>query len=438
MEKLSKIIFRLPFYIFLFVFSFSLTDCADTCEETNHFVYYEPVYSTSAQLKAAVSISEPIPLSDIGRIYFKDGILFINESGKGIHIINNTNPSSPAPISFLNIPGNYDLAIRGTTLYADSYVDLIAFDISDITKIKEVNRIERLFNNYTTMGMLVSSDIGIITQWKKVEQVSVNQTECNAQYQPWGGIFYDAGIAMRSDMLGFMSSKAAFAPTSVSQTGIGGSMARFTINGDFLYGLDGSNLDVVDVSNQAQPVAKSEVTLSWDVETLFPYRDNLFVGSRTGMYILDLQTPTQPTIISHYTHLRSCDPVVVEGDYAYVTLRSGSTCEGFTNQLEVIDIRDLKTPTVVKIYPMTNPHGLGIDQGTLFICDGADGLKAYDAKNAPTIMDYPLAHYKNINALDVIPFKNVAMVIGKDGLYQYDYSDIKNIKLISQLPIVNQ
>lgn len=438
MEKLSKIISRLPFYIFLFVFSFSLTDCADTCEETNHFVYYEPVYSTSAQLKAAVSISEPIPLSDIGRIYFKDGILFINESGKGIHIINNTNPSSPTPISFLNIPGNYDLAIRGTTLYADSYVDLIAFDISDITKIKEVNRIERLFNNYTTMGMLVSSDIGIITQWKKVEQVSVNQTECNAQYQPWGGIFYDAGIAMRSDMLGFMSSKAAFAPTSVSQTGIGGSMARFTINGDFLYGLDGSNLDVVDVSNQAQPVAKSEVTLSWDVETLFPYRDNLFVGSRTGMYILDLQTPTQPTIISHYTHLRSCDPVVVEGDYAYVTLRSGSTCEGFTNQLEVIDIRDLKTPTVVKIYPMTNPHGLGIDQGTLFICDGADGLKAYDAKNALTIMDYPLAHYKNINALDVIPFKNVAMVIGKDGLYQYDYSDIENIKLISQLPIVNQ
>jgi len=438
MEKPLITYQRLPFFLFLFIFSISFTECADQCEETNYYVYYEPVYSTSAYLKSAIVVSEPKPLSDIGRIYFKDGILFINESGKGIHIINNQDPARPVPLYFITIPGNYDLAIRGNTLYADSYVDLVAFDITDLSKIKEINRIERLFNNYTTMGMMVSSDKGILTEWKKVESVSVTETTCNVVYQPWGGFFYNAGIAMRSDMLGVMSSKAAFAPPSVSQTGIGGSMARFTINGDFLYGLDGSNLDVVDVSNQSQPVAKSEVTLSWDVETLFPYRDNLFVGSRTGMYILDLQTPTQPTIISHYTHLRSCDPVVVEGDYAYVTLRSGSTCEGFTNQLEVIDIRDLKTPTVVKIYPMTNPHGLGIDQGTLFICDGADGLKAYDAKNALTIMDYPLAHYKNINALDVIPFKNVAMVIGKDGLYQYDYSDIKNIKLISQLPIVNQ
>jgi hypothetical protein len=438
MEKLLSILHRLPFFLFLIVFSISFTECADQCEETNYFVYYEPVYSTSAEVKASVAILEPIPLSDIGRIYFKDGILFINESGKGIHIIDNKNPAIPKPLKFLHIPGNYDLAIRGNTLYADSYIDLVAFDISDLPQIKEINRIERLFNNYTTMGMMVASEKGILTEWKKVEQVRVSETECHAIYQPWGGIYYDRGIAMLAGSAQSFNAKTAFAPGPASQSGIGGSMARFTLAGDFLYGLDGSNLDVVDVSNQTQPIAKNEVTLSWDVETLFPYRDNLFVGSRSGMYILSLQTPSQPALISHYTHLRSCDPVVVEGDYAYVTLRSGSTCEGFTNQLEVIDIRDLKTPTVVKIYPMTNPHGLGIDQGTLFICDGSDGLKAYDATNPLTISDNQLAHYKNINAFDVIPFQHVAMVIGKDGLYQYDYSDIKSIKLISQLPIVNQ
>ena len=438
MESLSTIACRTSFFIFLLIFSFSFTDCSDKCEETYRFVYYEPSYSTSAEIKAAVSLVEPKPLSDIGRIYFNDGILFINESGKGIHIIDNSDPAAPTQLSFLNIPGNFDLAIRGNTLYADSYVDLVAFDISDLTRIKEVNRIERLFNNYTTMGMLVSSDKGILTEWKKAEQVSVNESECNAIYQPWGGIFYNSGIAMRADMLSSFSAKTAFAPTAGSQTGIGGSMARFTINGDFLYGLDGSNLDIVDVSQQSTPIAKNEISLSWDAETLFPHNKNLFVGSRTGMYILDLQAPTQPTIISQYAHVRSCDPVIVEGDYAYVTLRSGSVCEGFANQLEVIDVTNLKIPTIVKIYPMTNPYGLGIDQGTLFICDGTDGLKAYDATNVNTISDHQLAHYKNINAFDVIPFQNIAMVIGKDGLYQYDYSDIKNIKLISQLPIVNQ
>lgn len=428
---------RISFLLFLLIFSRSFTGCSDQCEETNYFVYYEPAYSTSAEIKAAVTVTQPVPLSDIGRIYYKDGILFINESGKGIHIIDNKNPASPTPLSFLKIPGNYDLAIHGNTLYTDSYIDLVAFDISDLSKIKEVNRIERLFNNYTTMGMMVSSDQGILTEWKKVEQVSVNETECNAIYQSWGGIYYDRGIAMLSSTAQSFNTKTAFAPTT-SQTGIGASMARFTINGDFLYGLDGANMDVVDVSQQSQPVAKNEVPLAWDVETIFPYKDNLFVGSRTGMYILDLKTPTQPSIISQYSHLRSCDPVVVEGNYAYVTLRSGSACEGFTNQLEVIDISNLKMPTVINTYQMTNPHGLGIDQGTLFICDGTDGLKVYDASNVSAISANQLAHYKEINAFDVIPFQHVAMVIGKDGLYQYDYSDVKNIKLISKLPIVNQ
>lgn len=424
--------------IFLFIFSLTFIGCSDKCEETNHFVYYEPVYSTWAEIKAAVAVTEPRQLSNIGRIYFKDGILFINESGKGIHIIDNNNPSSPVPLHFLNIPGNYDLAIRGQTLYADSYVDLVAFDISDLNNIKEVNRIERLFNNYSTMGMLVSSDRGILTEWKKNERVTVNEADCNLIYQPWGGINYQEGIALRSDMAGLFSVKTAFAPASGSQTGIGGSMARFTINGDFLYGLDGVNLDIVDVSQQTKPVAKNEIPLAWDVETLFPYNDKLFVGSQTGMYIFDLIKPTQPALISLYSHVRSCDPVVVEGDYAYVTLRSGSTCQGFINQLEVIDITNLKSPTVVKIYPMTNPFGLGIDRGTLFICDGNDGLKVYNATDVNAISQNQLAHYKNINAFDVIPFQNVAMMIGKDGLYQYDYSDIKNIKLISQLPIVRQ
>lgn len=215
-------------------------------------------------------------------------------------------------------------------------------------------------------------------------------------------------------------------------------MARFTISGDHLYALDGSNLDIVNVSIQTKPEPKREFPLAWDVETLFPYSDKLFAGSRTGMYIIDLAIPEEPSIISQYQHLRSCDPVVVEGSYAFVTLRSGSTCEGFTNQLEVIDLSNLKSPQQVAVYPMTNPHGLGIDQGTLFICDGQDGLKAYDATDVRTISQNQLAHYKNIQALDVIPFQQVAMVIGEDGLYQYDYSDLKNIKLLSQLPIVKQ
>ncbi len=408
--------------------------CSDKCQVTNSYVYYEPVYSTTAEIKAAVAYKAPQPLNQLGKIYFKDQILYINEVGKGIHVIDNANPKSPKPIGFINIPGNFDLAIIDNALYADSFIDLVVFDVSNVEEIKEVNRIERLFNHYQSMGFISDPVKGIVTDWKKVETISISEDDCNTRFEPWGGFYYERGIALADFAASSFSSKAAINPAGT--TGIGGSLARFTISFSHLYALDGANLDVVDVSKQTTPKPVKEVPLSWDVETLFPHGTNLFMGSRTGMYIYDLANPAQPAFVSHFQHVRSCDPVVVEGNYAYVTLRSGNACGNTESQLQVINIENVKAPSLVKSYPLVNPYGLGIDDHILFICDGTDGLKVYDAKDVNQIGANRLAHYQKINALDIIPFQNVAMMIGADGLYQYDYSDIKNVKLLSKLEIV--
>ena len=127
--------------------------------------------------------------------------------------------------------------------------------------------------------------------------------------------------------------------------------------------------------------------------------------------------------------------IFVDDKYAYVTLRSANTCQAGANVLEVINIENPTQPTLVKSYPMTNPHGLGIDQRMLFLCDGDDGLKAFDANDVMDLSNNMVAHYKGINATDVIPFNNLLMMIGEDGIFQYDYSDPKNIKLLSQISI---
>jgi hypothetical protein len=156
------------------------------------------------------------------------------------------------------------------------------------------------------------------------------------------------------------------------------------------------------------------------------------------MHILDISSPESPVTVSTYEHVRSCDPVVVDDHYAYVTLRSGNTCQGFNNQLEVIDIDNLSAPKLLETYPMTNPHGLGIDNATLFICDGNDGLKAFDASDIHNIDKNMVAHYKNINATDVIPLNNILIMIGEDGLFQYDYSNPKDIKLLSTIAVQHE
>ena len=423
-----KRIYYLWCSVWIFVSTISI-QCSDDCTVTNNFAYYEPVYSTSAELKAAVEHQAPRTLKSPGKIYFKDGYLFINETGEGIHIIDNRNPSNPVPIGFLNIPGNYDLAIMGKTLYADSYVDLVSFDISNLSDIKEVHRVEKLFNHHHSLGFGIDPAKGIVTGWKKMDNVTVS--ECDQRFQPWGGFYLREGIAV--SQFSSFDSKAALAPNQ--SAGIGGSMARFTIAQNHLYALDGSYMDVVALSNPQQPTAKNEIMLSWDIETLFPKGTNLFMGARTGMYIYDLNNPAQPAFVSHFQHVRSCDPVVVEGDYAFVTLRSGNMCGNVESQLQVVNIKDLKNPFLVKSYPLVNPFGLGIDEGTLFICDGTDGLKIYDAKNVQDISSKLLVHYKNLQAFDIIPYQKVAMMIATDGLYQYDYSDIKKIRELSKLTI---
>ena len=409
-----------------------LQQCSDKCQVKRTYVYYEPVYSTSAEIKAATGMKASQPLSSPGKIYLKEPNLLINETGKGIHIFDNSNPASPKALSFLSIPGNYDLAIFDNILYADSFMDLVLFDISDLQNIKIVNRLEGFFKNYNAMRFMVDQVKGIVTDWKKVSDVTVTENDCSqSAIQPWGGIYYQSGIAMLNN------SEPSVQMKSTSNTGIAGSTSRFTIaNSNYLYAIDGSVLAVVDINNLTAPQRKTDVTLlSWP-ETLFPSGQNLFVGSRAGMSIYNISTPDQPTLLSTYEHIYSCDPVVVQGNYAYVTLYNGDICHMNTNELQVINISDLKNPVMQTKYAMTNPHGLSLDGKLLFICDGSDGLKIFDASDPNAITSHLLAQYPNINAIDVIPHGNVAMVIGKDGLYQYDYSDLKQVRLLSKIEIV--
>ncbi len=415
---------------------FIFSNCSDKCVVTNTYVYYEPVYSTSAEIKAAIGFKPVQAISNAGKIYFKDDILFINEIGDGIHIIDNHNPSSPIPLGFLNIPGNYDLSIINNTLYADSYIDLVAFDISNLQNIKEINRVEGLFNHYNSLGYYADPVKGIVTNWKEVGNVTIEENDCTTQFETWGGMYCGDGVAFSLLASSNFDVKSAVSPGGT--TGIGGSLARFTIANNFLYAIDNFNMDIVDVTTPSDPKAKTEIPLGWAPETLFPHNGNLFVGTRLGMQIFDLATPENPTLLSTFSHVLSCDPVVVEGDYAYVTLFTGNMCNQGVNELQVINIKDLTAPTIVKTYPMTNPHGLGIDNGTLFICDGTDGLKVYNASDVNKIQENQLAHYKDMTAVDIIPFENIAMMIGADGLYQYDYSDIQNIKLLSKIAIEKQ
>src|SRR5687768_7244517 len=103
-------------------FSLSLESCLDKCEDQYKYSYYEPVYTSLSEIRSSIAVDEPRPITGVGKIYFKDGYLFVNEPGMGIHVIDNHDPEHPLPKHFITIPGNSDMAIRNNILYADSYI----------------------------------------------------------------------------------------------------------------------------------------------------------------------------------------------------------------------------------------------------------------------------------------------------------------------------
>ena len=86
----------------------------------------------------------------------------------------------------------------------------------------------------------------------------------------------------------------------------------------------------------------------------------------------------------------------------------------------LLQLNNLSNSELVKVYNLTNPQGLSKDGSLLFICDGTDGLKAYDATD---VMNLQLVkQFPGMETYDVIAYNKIAIVVAKDGLYQYDYS----------------
>ena len=409
-----------------------ISGCKD--KYTEQYLSLEPVYMSYKDFREAVKPVTSHSLVKPGKIYYKDNYLFINEIMKGVHVYNNTNPSSPQYVGFITIPGNVDMVIIGTTMYADSYIDLVGIDISNPANAREVARLKNVFPyavpTYDTKYRVgqVDDTKGVVVDW----EVTIVRKEISQIIYPvydvfFGSKFTDFSLSANTASTGTQQSSAA---------GIGGSMARFGLIGNHLLAVDNSSYYNFDLTNVTNPLLETKIVLNWGIETMFLSGSTMFLGTSTGMLVYNVSEVTKPVYISNFWHATGCDPVVVQKNRAYVTIRGGNRCGSNVNRLDVLDITNIKTPVLLRSYSMTGPYGLGIDDDVLFVCDGADGLKVYNSSDPYLIAEHQLATFKNINAYDVIPLGSSLLMIGSDGFYQYDYTNLNDIKLISSIKVV--
>src|SRR3954471_12778821 len=111
----------------------------------------------------------------------------------------------------------------------------------------------------------------------------------------------------------FACNKTTGDSAAFNSSGQGGSLARFTIAGNYLYTVDRQNLKVYDIANGSQPVFKSSVPVGFEIETIFPFKDKLFIGSTSVVHIFSIEDPALPKKLAEAISpsvMRRCDPVV--------------------------------------------------------------------------------------------------------------------------------
>jgi len=218
-----------------------------------------------------------------------------------------------------------------------------------------------------------------------------------------------------------------------ADSGTGGSMARFTVVNDQLFTVDQGNLKVFDIASAELPEYKLTKHVGGGVETIFPLGNKLFLGTSSGMHIFDINTEGTPSPVSFYEHVIACDPVVSDGEYAYVTLSTvREMCWRAVNELHIIDLQNIETPLLIKRYPMSNPRGLAVRNDTLWVCDS--GIKIFNVSDKENIEQ--LYHFDDVPAYDIILDNNRALVIGESGFIQYKFEN-DTIQKLSEIIVEN-
>ena len=400
--------------------------------------YFVPQYETTAQLAAKVTVESPKDYAEAGKIVTYQNYIFINKPNEGIHVVDNSNPATPVNLHFINIPGSLDLTIIDDHLYSDMFSALVVFDISDVTlpDLIEDFTVEEVFyyNPYRTLDNVSRPEVGYdYTQYESIDDSRgiVTGWEVEIRQEP----LEDQILYLRLEDTAIAETTSSDQANGFNEVSTAGSMTRFLPIDRYLYTINFNELVLFSIGDNYQPSRFARLDTGTQAETLFQLNDLLFVGSTTGMLMYDVTSPDNPNYLNSIEHFRSCDPVVADENYAYVTLRGGTNCFTETNELQIIDIRTPEELSLVARQVMFNPHGLAIHQDYLLVCDGSAGLKVLDVSNReqPEILSTDNIPF----AYDIIVDFPNALVVGEGVLYQYDLSNLPEIVKTNELVLTN-
>lgn len=413
---------RTSFFFTILIFGLFVTSCTnDYGSGTLTYSKATAVYDDLDGIRNQPLIEDVRELVDPGKVYISSDLLLIGEEDEGIHIYDNTDPENPQQVSFINIPMNKEFYVENNMIYAESMYDMLKIDISDKNSPVLVNRVKNAFAQEFSNDKgetLVGFEYKTVTE--EVDEGSDIWNEINNQNQ--------AHFDFQNRLIPSSAVPTSFAGSSGSSIG---TVNRIAVMDDYVYVISSEYMTVLRDDIELEFVTNNHV--GWMMETIYPSGNELYIGSRNSMEIFSVSIPEFPQRLGGFFHATSCDPVLPLEDVAYVTLRTSDDddCPGDTNALVVLNTRNRNFPTQIQEIEMDSPYGMTMIGSTLYVGEGENGLKTFDATNTSNlILD---KHDTEVKAYDIISHptrSDIILIATPDGFGQYRVAD-RDLTLLS-------
>lgn len=225
----------------------------------------------------------------------------------------------------------------------------------------------------------------------------------------------------------------------------GGNLARFTIIGNYLCAVNGSNIKVYNIQLPANPMQVGNMGPGATILSLRTLQDSLLVIGTVGMYspyalsVYNFKPNQSLQLLGALDSSQANDPFTFGQNYLFTSEHAGASSSYYVqySQMFAYNIKKLNAsyyynnPDYKTRKNIYSPLDLSADGDNLFVCDS--GLKVFDITNVAKIT---LKKHFNIEAQNVLSNNGNLTILGPTGLFQYQYAT-DTVSLLSKINIVH-
>ncbi|MBU1473154.1 MAG: T9SS type A sorting domain-containing protein [Bacteroidetes bacterium] len=306
-----------------------------------------------------VDISDPTRPNELGFLRtpgYAEGVAvagnyaYVAAGGAGVRVVDISDKTHPREISFVYTLGYaFDVEVVGNVAYvAGAGAGLRVVDVSDPKHPTEVGEYNTPGYAYGVAGF--GSTVYVADGWQGLRVIDVSDptqpTEIGAVEAPVQalGVAVLGTIAYVTDASAGLRVIDVSDPTDPTELGLymvsGGRVKDVAVVGSIAFVIDRNwGLRVVDVSDPTTMTQIGFYGAMGSVEAVAVLGDYAYVGAGSSLRVVDISDPVHPKEVGIYdTQGGSPTDVVISGTYAYVSTSYGSY------NLHIVDISDPTHP----------------------------------------------------------------------------------------------